>query len=149
VSLDEVDSALIALLQQDGRLPYSRLAPAVGLSEAATRQRVARLIDSGVIQVVAVADPLRTGGRMMAMVGVRVEGEVRPVAEAVAGLPEAIYVVATSGPYDVLAELVCDDHDHLLRVLDERVRAIPGVRSTESWLELGVFKHSFTYGTGP
>jgi Lrp/AsnC family transcriptional regulator for asnA, asnC and gidA len=148
MSLDEVDRRLIALLQEDGRLPYSRLAPAVGLSEAATRQRVQRLIDSGVIQVVAVADPLHTGGRIMAMVGVRVEGDVRSVAEALAGLPEAIYVVATSGPYDVLAELVCDDHDHLLRVLDERVRAVPGVRSTESWLELGVFKHSFTYGTG-
>ncbi|MEA2291704.1 MAG: Lrp/AsnC family transcriptional regulator, regulator for asnA, asnC and gidA [Solirubrobacteraceae bacterium] len=147
--LDAIDRGLIALLQEDGRLPYSRLAPAVGLSEAATRQRVQRLIDSGVIQVVAVADPLRTGGRIMAMVGVRVEGDVRSVAEALARLPEAIYVVATSGPYDVLAELVCDDHDHLLRVLDERVRAVPGVRSTESWLELGVFKHSFAYGTGP
>jgi Lrp/AsnC family transcriptional regulator for asnA, asnC and gidA len=148
-ALDAIDRKLIAVLQEDGRLPYSRLAPEVGLSEAATRQRVQRLIDSGVIQVVAVADPLRTGGRIMAMVGVRVEGDVRSVAEALALLPEAIYVVATSGPYDVLAELVCDDHDHLLRVLDERVRAVPGVRSTESWLELGVFKHSFAYGTGP
>ena len=147
MSLDAIDRALIALLQQDGRLPYSRLAPEVGLSEAATRQRVQRLIDSGVIQVVAVADPLRSGGgRIMAMVGVRAEGDVRVVAEALAALPEAIYGVATSGPYDVLAEVVCDDHDHLLRLLNERIRAIEGVRSTESWLELGVFKHAFDYG---
>jgi Lrp/AsnC family transcriptional regulator for asnA, asnC and gidA len=147
--LDEVDRALIALLQRDGRLPYSRLAPAVGLSEAATRQRVQRLIDQDVIQVVAVADPLRTGaGRIMAMVGVKVEGDIRSAAEALAELPEAIYVVATSGPYDVLAEVVCEDHDHLLRLLDERIRTVPGVRGTESWLELGVFKHSFAYGTG-
>jgi Lrp/AsnC family transcriptional regulator for asnA, asnC and gidA len=144
--LDELDRQLIALLQEDGRLPYSRLAPAVGLSEAATRARVQRLIDSGAIQVVAVSDPLRTGARIVAMVGVRAEGDVRGVAEALAALPEAIYVVATSGPYDVLAELVCDDHDHLLRVLNEGVRATPGVRSTESWLELGVFKHTFSYG---
>jgi Lrp/AsnC family transcriptional regulator for asnA, asnC and gidA len=147
MNLDDIDRALIALLQEDGRLPYSRLAPAVGLSEAATRQRVQRLIDSGVIQVVAVADPLRTGaGRILAMVGVRAEGDVRVVAEAIAGLGEAIYVVATSGPYDVLAEVVCADHDHLLRLLNEEIRAIDGVRSTESWLELGVFKHSFDYG---
>jgi Lrp/AsnC family transcriptional regulator for asnA, asnC and gidA len=147
VRLDDVDRALIALLQGDGRLPYSRLAPEVGLSEAATRQRVQRLIDSGAIQVVAVADPLHTGGRILAMAGVRVEGEARPVAEALAALEEAIYVVATSGPYDVLAEVVCDDHEHLLRVLDA-VRRTPGVRGAESWLELGVFKHSFAYGTG-
>jgi Lrp/AsnC family transcriptional regulator for asnA, asnC and gidA len=147
MTLDEVDRALIALLQEDGRLPYSRLAPAVGLSEAATRQRVQRLIDSGVIQVVAVADPLRTGaGRILAMVGVRADGDVRLVAEAIAELDEAIYVVATSGPYDVLAEVVCADHDHLLRLLNERLRAIDGVRSTESWIELGVFKHAFNYG---
>jgi Lrp/AsnC family transcriptional regulator, regulator for asnA, asnC and gidA len=147
MTLDEVDRALIALLQEDGRLPYSRLAPAVGLSEAATRQRVQRLIDSGVIQVVAVADPLRTGaGRILAMVGVRADGDVRVVAEAIAALDEAIYVVATSGPYDVLAEVVCADHDHLLRLLNERLRAIDGVRSTESWIELGVFKHAFNYG---
>jgi Lrp/AsnC family transcriptional regulator for asnA, asnC and gidA len=147
MNLDDIDRALIALLQEDGRLPYSRLAPAVGLSEAATRQRVQRLIDSGVIQVVAVADPLRTGaGRILAMVGVRAEGDVRVVAEAIAELGEAIYVVATSGPYDVLAEVVCADHDHLLRLLNEEIRAIDGVRSTESWLELGVFKHSFDYG---
>jgi Lrp/AsnC family transcriptional regulator for asnA, asnC and gidA len=147
MNLDDIDRALIALLQEDGRLPYSRLAPAVGLSEAATRQRVQRLIDSGVIQVVAVADPLRTGaGRILAMVGVRAEGDVRLVAEAIAELGEAIYVVATSGPYDVLAEVVCADHDHLLRLLNEEIRAIDGVRSTESWLELGVFKHSFDYG---
>jgi Lrp/AsnC family transcriptional regulator, regulator for asnA, asnC and gidA len=147
MTLDEVDRALIGLLQEDGRLPYSRLAPAVGLSEAATRQRVQRLIDSGVIQVVAVADPLRTGaGRILAMVGVRADGDVRVVAEAIAALDEAIYVVATSGPYDVLAEVVCADHDHLLRLLNERLRAIDGVRSTESWIELGVFKHAFNYG---
>ena len=147
MTLDEVDRALIALLQEDGRLPYSRLAPAVGLSEAATRQRVQRLIDSGVIQVVAVADPLRTGaGRILAMVGVRADGDVRVVAEEIAALDEAIYVVATSGPYDVLAEVVCADHDHLLRLLNERLRAIDGVRSTESWIELGVFKHAFNYG---
>ena len=147
MTLDEVDRALIALLQEDGRLPYSRLAPAVGLSEAATRQRVQRLIDSGVIQVVAVADPLRMGaGRILAMVGVRADGDVRVVAEAIAQLEEAIYVVATSGPYDVLAEVVCADHDHLLRLLNERLRAIDGVRSTESWIELGVFKHAFNYG---
>jgi Lrp/AsnC family transcriptional regulator for asnA, asnC and gidA len=144
--LDAIDRQLIGLLQEDGRLPYSRLAPAVGLSEAATRQRVQRLIGEGTIQVVAVADPLRTGDRILAMVGVRVEGDVTGAAKALAALPEAIYVVMTSGRFDVLAEVVCDDHHALATLLNERIRTIAGVRSTESWLELGVYKHAFNYG---
>jgi Lrp/AsnC family transcriptional regulator for asnA, asnC and gidA len=146
VSLDAIDRALIGLLQEDGRLPYSRLARAVGLSEPATRQRVQRLLEDGTIQVVAVTDPLRTGGRIVAMVGVRVEGDAALVAEALAGLPEAIYVVVTSGRFDVLAEVVCEDHRALAALLNEHVRTTPGVRSTESWLELGVYKHAFNYG---
>jgi Lrp/AsnC family transcriptional regulator for asnA, asnC and gidA len=144
--VDALDRRLIALLQEDGRLPYSRLAREVGLSEAATRQRVQRLIEDGTIQVVAVTDPLRTGGRIVAMVGVQVGGSVPAVAEAIAALPESIYVVATSGRFDLVAEVVCDDPPHLATLLDERVRRIDGVRSTESWLELGVYKHSFDYG---
>jgi Lrp/AsnC family transcriptional regulator for asnA, asnC and gidA len=146
VSVDAIDRALIGLLQEDGRLPYSRLARAVGLSEPATRQRVQRLLEDGTIQVVAVTDPLRTGGRIVAMVGVRVEGDAALVAEALAGLPDAIYVVVTSGRFDVLAEVVCEDHRALAALLNEHVRTTPGVRSTESWLELGVYKHAFNYG---
>ena len=146
MSLDAIDRALIGLLQEDGRLPYSRLARAVGLSEPATRQRVQRLIEDGTIQVVAVADPLRTGGRVVAMVGVRADGDATLVAEALAALPESIYVVVTSGRFDVLAEVVCEDHQQLAALLNEHVRTTPGVRSTESWLELGVYKHAFNYG---
>jgi Lrp/AsnC family transcriptional regulator, regulator for asnA, asnC and gidA len=144
--LDAIDRRLIALLQEDGRLPYSRLAPAVGLSEAATRQRVQRLIGEGTIQVVAVTDPLKTGDRILAMIGVRVEGDVQAAAEAIAALPESIYVVVTSGRFDVLAEVVCEDHHELATLLNERIRTIESVRSTESWLELGVYKHAFNYG---
>lgn len=146
MSLDAIDRTLIGLLQENGRLPYSRLARAVGLSEPATRQRVQRLLEDGTIQVVAVTDPLRTGGRIVAMVGVRVDGDATLVAEALAALPEAIYVVVTSGRFDVLAEVVCDDHQALAALLNASVRTTPGVRSTESWLELGVYKHAFNYG---
>jgi Lrp/AsnC family transcriptional regulator for asnA, asnC and gidA len=144
--IDALDRALITLLQEDGRLPYSRLARAIGLSEPATRQRVQRLIEDGTIQVVAVADPLRTGGRVLAMVGVHVDGDATLVAEALASLPESIYVVVTSGRFDVLAEVVCEDHHALATLLNEHVRTTPGVRGTESWLELGVYKHAFNYG---
>jgi Lrp/AsnC family transcriptional regulator for asnA, asnC and gidA len=145
-SLDDVDRAIIARLQVDGRLPYSKLGPAVGLSEAAVRQRVQRLIESGLMQVVAVTDPLVLRNSVMAMVGLRVHGDSREVAERLSKLPESIYVVAVSGTFDVIAEIVCDSHEELLRVLNEKIRAVPGVTATESFMYLSLYKHSFAYG---
>ena len=104
VVLDEVDKSLIEALQRDGRLPYTRLAGEVGLSEAAVRQRVQRLIESGVTQIVAVTDPLMLGFRRMAMVGLRVEGDVRHVADTIASIPEVDYVVIVAGSFDLLVE---------------------------------------------
>ncbi|EHN09952.1 Transcriptional regulator AsnC family [Patulibacter medicamentivorans] len=147
-ALDETDRAIVLALQRDGRMPFSRLGPEVGLSEAAVRQRVARLRESGVMQVVAVTEPLELGGRMMAMVGVRTSGDPRLVSEALAGLDEAIYVVETSGSFDLLVELVCEDQAHLLEVLSAKVRTIDGVVGTESFVYLGVRKHAFSYGVG-
>jgi Lrp/AsnC family transcriptional regulator for asnA, asnC and gidA len=144
--LDDVDRLIVGELQRDGRMPYSRLGPAVGLSEAAARQRVQRLLDRGVMQVVAVTDPLELGSRVMAMVGVRTTGDMRRVADELSALDEAIYVVATSGSFDLIAEVVCADHEHLLDVLNDKVRTIEGVASTESFIYLDVRKHVFSYG---
>jgi Lrp/AsnC family transcriptional regulator for asnA, asnC and gidA len=146
-ALDEIDRAIIARLQVDGRLPYSKLGPAVGLSEAAVRQRVQRLTESGLMQVVAVTDPLVSRDAVMAMVRLRVQGDSRLVAEQISALPEAIYVVAVSGPFDVIAELVCGSREELLTVLDEQIRTLPGVTETESSVYLRLYKHSFAYGT--
>lgn len=147
-ALDETDRAIVLALQRDGRMPFSRLGPEVGLSEAAVRQRVARLRESGVMQVVAVTEPLELGGRMMAMVGVRTSGDPRLVSEALAALDEAIYVVETSGSFDLLVELLCEDQAHLLEVLSAKVRTVDGVVGTESFVYLGVRKHAFSYGVG-
>jgi Lrp/AsnC family transcriptional regulator for asnA, asnC and gidA len=129
----------------DGRLPYSKLGREVGLSEAATRQRVQRLTDRGLMQIVAVTDPLVTDGSVMALIGMRVQGDSREVAKRVSELPEAIYVVAVSGSLDVIAEIVCETHQELLAVLNDRVRQIPGVTSTESFVYLDLYKHTFVY----
>ena len=107
-------------LQHDGRLPYTKLAAEVGLSEAAVRQRVQRLIESGVCQIVAVTDPLMLGFRRMAMIGVRVEGDLRSAADTIASIPEVDYVVIVGGSFDLLLEVVCEDDDHLLSLLTTR-----------------------------
>lgn len=148
VALDAVDRAIIIILQEDGRMPYSKLGPAVGLSEAAARQRVQRLQKDGLMQIVAVTDPLVVMGSVMALIGLRVQGDSRWVAEHLSKMPEVIYVVAISGSFDVIAELVCDDHSHLLEVLNKQIRLIEGVTATESFIYLGLYKHTFAYGQG-
>ena len=145
--LDDVSKAIIEQLQQDGRRPYAAIGKAVGLSEAAVRQRVQRLQDSGVMQIVAVTDPLQVGFPRAAMIGVRVEGDVEAVADQIGTLPEVDYLVVCAGGFDILAEVVAEDDDHLLEVINRKVRAIPGVRSTETFVYLKLRKQIYTWGT--
>ena len=147
VGLDDVSKAIIEQLQQDGRRPYAAIGKAVGLSEAAVRQRVQRLIESGVMQIVAVTDPLQVGFPRAAMISVKVEGDVEAVAEQMAAMSEVDYLVITAGGQDILAEVVCEDDEHLLEVVNRRVRAIPGVRQTETSVYLKLRKQIYTWGT--
>ncbi|HST64249.1 MAG TPA: Lrp/AsnC family transcriptional regulator [Mycobacteriales bacterium] len=146
-SVDDVGKRLIEELQQDGRRSYAALAKTVGLSEAAVRQRVQRMVDSGLMQVVAVTDPLQVGFHRQAMIGLRVEGDLVKVADELAKFDEVDYVVVTAGSFDILLELVCEDDDHLLRVLSERIRALPGVRDTETFVYLKLAKQTYSWGT--
>jgi Lrp/AsnC family transcriptional regulator for asnA, asnC and gidA len=146
-SLDDTDRAIIEHLQVDGRLPYTRLGAAVGLSEAAVRQRVQRLIDSGVMQVVAVTDPLSLGLGRMAMIGVRCEGDLEAIASKVHALDEVAYLVMTAGSFDLLAEVVAHDDEHLLELLNSKIRSIPGVKSTETFIYLRLAKQTYAWGT--
>ncbi|MBA2641191.1 MAG: Lrp/AsnC family transcriptional regulator [Nocardioidaceae bacterium] len=144
--LDDTSKAIIEQLQQDGRRPYAAIGKAVGLSEAAVRQRVQRLIESGVMQIVAVTDPLELGFARQAMIGVRVEGSLEPVADALAGMPEIDYVVVTAGSFDLLAEIVCESDEHLLEVLSTQIRTLAGVRSTETFVYLKLRKQTYSWG---
>jgi Lrp/AsnC family transcriptional regulator, regulator for asnA, asnC and gidA len=146
-AVDAIGRRLIEELQRDGRRSYAALAKTVGLSEAAVRQRVQRMVDSGVMQVVAVTDPLQVGFTRQAMVGLRVSGDLMAVADEVAKIDEVDYVVVTAGSFDILLELVCEDDDHLLRVLSERIRALPGVRDTETFVYLKLAKQTYAWGT--
>lgn len=145
--LDPITKAIIEQLQEDGRRSYAAIARAVGLSEAATRQRVQRLIDEGIVQIAAVTDAAAIGFHRMALLGVKVEGDIRQVAEKLSGLNEAEYVVICAGQFDLLVELICEDDEHLLRTIDESVRTVPGVRNTETFVYLKVVKENYQWGT--
>ncbi len=138
--------AIIEQLQQDGRRSYAAICKEVGLSEAAVRQRVQRLIETGVMQIVAVTDPVQLGFARQAMVGVRVTGPVEPVADALAELEDVDYVVITAGTYDVLVEVVAESDDHLLEIVSGRIRAIPGVEATETFTYLRLCKQTYSWG---
>ncbi|MEV0392695.1 Lrp/AsnC family transcriptional regulator [Polymorphospora rubra] len=133
--IDDVAKQIIEQLREDGRRAYGTIGKAVGLSEAAVRQRVQRLLDAGVIQIVAVTDPQRLGFPRQAMVGLRTSGDLERVADRLADLDEISYVAVTAGSFDLLAEVVCRDDDHLLEIL-QRLRTADGVLSTEAFVYL-------------
>lgn len=145
--LDQANRAIIEALQRDGRRAYGAIAREVGLSEAAVRRRIQRLREDGVIQIVAVTDPLQLGFHRQAMVGISVEGDVRQVATKLEALDEVDYVVICAGSFDILAEVVCEDDDRLLRLLNDSIRSVPGVRSTETFLYLKLSKQTYAWGT--
>ncbi len=145
--LDVISKAIIEQLQQDGRRTYAKIGEAVGLSEAAVRQRVNRLVDTGVMQIVAVTNPLQLGFRRQAVIGIKAEGSLDPIVAELTAMDEVDYAVVTAGSFDILVEVVCEDDDHLLDLLNSRIRTIPGVRSTESFVYLKLAKQTYTWGT--
>jgi Lrp/AsnC family transcriptional regulator, regulator for asnA, asnC and gidA len=147
MALDDIAKQIIEELQADGRRSYAAIAKSVGLSEAAVRQRIQRLLDAGVMQIVAVTNPLTLGFRRQAMIGVRADGDLREVADRLGALEEVDYVVVTAGGFDILVELVAEDDEHLLRVLNEQIRTVPGVRDTETFVYLRLTKQTYTWGT--
>jgi Lrp/AsnC family transcriptional regulator for asnA, asnC and gidA len=146
VRLDATAKRIIELLQEDGRISYAAIAKAVGLSEAAARARVQKLLDSEVMQVVAVTDPTQVGFTRQAMIGVRTEGDPMQVGDRLAELREVDYVVTTAGSFDLLVEVVCEDDPHLLDVI-RQVRELEGVVSSETFVYLKLNKQHYNWGT--
>ena len=147
VVLDDLSKQIIEQLQEDGRRSYAEIGKAVGLSEAAVRQRVQKLTDAGVMQIVAVTDPMQLGFYRQAMIGLKVTGDTVKVAEELGRIPAIDYVVLTAGSFDVLAEVVCESDDDLIELLNRRIRAIDGVLSTETFVYLKLHKQFYNWGT--
>jgi len=147
-ALDDLDKAIIKALQLDGRRPYAQIGRELHVPEATVRQRAERLIARGIVQVVGVTDPLAMGFQQPAFIGLKIEaGRMDEIADRLADLDEVTYVVVTAGRYDLICEVVCEDNDHLLRVLTEKIARIDGIRATETMVELRFVKESYRWGT--
>ena len=144
--LDDTSRAIIRQLQEDGRRPYASIGKAVGLSEAAVRQRVQKLVDNGVMQIVAVTDPMQLGFARQAMIAISAIGDVETIAAELAKIDEVDYIVVTAGSVDLLVEVVVADDDHLFRLVNDRIRTIPGITRTESFLYLKLVKQTYNWG---
>lgn len=145
--LDEISKKIVEQLQHDGRKSYAEIAKAVGLSEAAVRQRVQKLTESKVMQIVAVTDPLSLGFSRQAMIGIKCSGDATKLSKDLAGISSVDYVVLTAGSFDILVEAVCEDDDHLLSLINNEIRPLPGVISAESFVYLKLEKQHYNWGT--
>jgi Lrp/AsnC family transcriptional regulator for asnA, asnC and gidA len=143
--VDDLDLEIIKELQEDGRRTYGRIGTAVGLSDAAVRQRVQRLVEDDAIKIVAVTNPYLLGARVAATIGIHAEGNLHEIAGKVSETPEVDYVVVTAGSFDILAEAQCRDNTHLLQVLNEGIRGVPGVTGTETFVYLDLVKQTYPW----
>lgn len=144
VTLDEIDINIIAILRQDGRAPFSQIAEQLNVSPGMIRMRYNRLVETGVLKVVAISNPLQMGYNTMALIGIRADGQkLLEIAEKIAALDEVIYLIVTSGSYDIITEVICRDHAHLLQFLTERLYQIDGVRESETFMHLKIVKEVY------
>lgn len=145
--LDATSRQIIELLQEDGRKSFSEIGKSVGLSEAAVRQRVQKLTSQGVMQVVAVTDPIQLGFGRTAMLGVRSSGDSRKVADAIAKLAEVSHVVLTTGSFDLLVEIICEDDDHLVKLVNGKIKGLEGISEVETFVYLKLHKQQHNWAT--
>ncbi|WP_353987423.1 Lrp/AsnC family transcriptional regulator [Ruicaihuangia caeni] len=147
--LDDIDRTLITALQEDGRLGYAELGELVGLTPGGARRRVVRLQERGVLQIVGVTDPLKLGYRSMALIGIEVngDGDVTEVAAALDAIDDVIYVVASSGSFDLLVEVIAEDSSALFDVITRKVKRVSGVARTETFQYYAIHTHRFQWGT--
>ena len=142
--LDPIDQYILVALRKDGREAFSQIAEQLKVSPGMIRQRYNRLVETGVLKVVAITNPIQRGYKTMAMIGIRTDGQrMLQVAEQVAALQEVVYLIVVSGHYDLMAEVFCRDHEDLLRFLTEKLSVIEGVRETESFMHLKIIKEVY------
>lgn len=133
--LDEVDRLIVAKLSENGRLPFRAVGEALGISESQVRKRVHRMTESGAVRIMALTDPRNLGFETSAFIGLRVDPgrQVTELAAAIAALPSVTYLAICGGRFDILAEVVCRDAEHLIGVLDEQLRNLSGVAYLETF----------------
>ena len=144
VSLDEIDQRILDAMRKDGRAAFAQIAAKLKVSPGMIRQRYNRLVETGLLKVVAISNPLQRGFKTMALIGIRTDGNnMLDVADAISKLKEVVYLVVVSGRFDIMAEVICRDHEDLLNFITEKLYAIDGVRESETFMHLKIVKEIY------
>lgn len=144
--LDEIDRKIVRYLQQNGREAFTKMSEELGMPTSTVRDRTNRLVENDILRIVGVLNPLKVRERVMANVGVRLAGgDLRSLADQIAEFEAVSYVVICAGSFDLLVEVICRDHSHLLDLIS-KLRAVPGVASTETFIYFEIVKEVLTWG---
>lgn len=144
--LDEIDLQLIAILNEDGRTPFAQIAQRLDVSTGMIRQRYQRLVREGILQIVAITNPLLMGYTTMAHIGVKVDANrLEEIADEIAVFEEVSYLVLLTGRYDLIIEVVCRDNTHLLNFLTDKLHSVGGVKDTETFIYLRIAKETYSW----
>ncbi len=140
-----LNRSIIALLEDDGRMPFSEIAQTLGVSEGTIRNRVSAMKDAGMLRIVAIADPVAAEYQADAMIGLRVAPGFTPetVAERLGAEACVVYILWVAGRYDLMIEVVSDDRDHFLSFLDSKIHGATDIIEAEIMLGLKNFKNQF------
>jgi Lrp/AsnC family transcriptional regulator for asnA, asnC and gidA len=142
--IDDTDLQIIRYLNKDGRTPFTQIAKELGVSTGMIRQRYKRLVQEGVLQIVAITNPLLMGFATMAQIGVKADvSRLEEIAEEIAAFDEVIYLVLLTGSYDLHVEVVCRDKTHLLNFLTKKLHAVEGVKEAETFMYLRIAKENY------
>lgn len=145
--LDEIDQKIIQYLQRNGRESFAKIGEELGIPASTVRDRTNRLVENNVLRIVGVLNPIKGGKRVMANVGVKLSGgNHRAIANEIAKFDEVSYLVICAGSFDLLVEIICRDHSHLLD-FTSALQNIPGVFSTETFIYYTIVKEIFDLGT--
>ena len=147
--IDEIDLKIIKFLDEDGRMPFAQIAKRLGVSTGMVRQRYHRMIEEGILQIVAVTNPVVMGYAIMAIIGVKTAvNRLEEIADKIAEFEEVTYLVLTTGSFDLHIEVVCRDNDHLLEFLTKRLHAVEGIREAETFIYLKIVKENYSWSGG-
>ena len=145
--MDQIDLDIISILQSDGRKPFTDIAKELDVSEGTVRNRVARLLDERVLQIIGMVDPYRLGFDAPAVISVSVQPPMlEKVANKIAKFPEVSYLIMVSGEFDLFVEVYCRDREHFVEFLNQRLQQVPGVLSTRTFTIMKMYKLSYRWG---
>lgn len=143
-ALDQLDTEIVRELQEDGRRPFREIGRNLGVPEATVRARAKRLQQTGLLKILAFADPTKMGNAKLSLLFLDVDADAHErVADTITRWPQVSYLSTTMGTADLCVQVMCRDDEELWE-MTQRLRTLPGITRLETLPEVRVHKLRFT-----